>query len=207
VTFWDCDDKPDPGNYLFLSRQMRTQATEIGVGDFEFSDLRSRKRVNFGGADLVSEITSYPGLWRMIFDRDKINLPKFRDFRMAEDQVFLIEIEFEKRKILRESVVVYKYETNVPGQLTRSHEAISDTNLALKFLLSIYFKQNSNLSNQRLLVSLIAKQILSACKHRILAGDLVRLFLKSDFWSVKNFKRLMVLLHQIGIQLMQKSMR
>ena len=207
VTFWDCDDKPIPSNTLLLARKMRSQSQEIGVGDFEFSDSNLKKPIRIKDQSLIGEITLYPGLWRMIFDRDRIDLPKFRDFRMAEDQVFLVEVEFEKRRVLREHLIIYRYQTNVLGQLTSDPRAILDTKEALSFLLSIYFNQNFDLSNQRLLISFTAKQILSMCKYRILTTDSATKFLSAGYSSVSNFKKMLVLLQQIGVQLVQKPMR
>jgi glycosyltransferase involved in cell wall biosynthesis len=207
VTFWDCDDKPIPSNTLLLARKMRSQSQEIGVGDFEFSDSNVNKPIRIKDQSLVEEITLYPGLWRMIFDRDRIHLPRFRDFRMAEDQVFLVEVEFEKRRVLREHLIVYRYQTNVLGQLTRDPQAILDTKKALNFLFLSYLNRESGLSDQRLLVSFIAKQILSMCKYRIHATDLAIKFLRTGYSSMSNFEKMLILLQQIGVQLVQKTMR
>jgi glycosyltransferase involved in cell wall biosynthesis len=205
VAFWDCDDTPNTENFLKLARSMKLHSAEIGVGNFQFSKPHRNNRITSLTSNLIREVTEHPGIWRMIFDQSRIDIPEFKTFKMAEDQIFLIDIKFEKRKIIRKDLMVYEYQNNIENQLTRDFNSILETKLALNYLLNVLSNKNNELNNQRLLINFCAKQILSSLKYRVFDPKILLKLGKLPFTSFDNFKQAIILINELLYQMLKRS--
>jgi glycosyltransferase involved in cell wall biosynthesis len=135
------------------------------------------------------QVSRYPGIWRWIFRYEAIKNYRFKEFRMGEDIIFLIEFLKEKRRIFFSPQVSYTYTENISLQLTRSHEAKQELLQALRCSLSLLSRQNIKVYNCRMREELTSLLFYSAMIHLELGGKLRALTLMSCF-SVKSVRNL-----------------
>lgn len=80
----------------------------------------------------VLSVAYNPGLWRIIFRSKAINGRKFKNYRMGEDQLFILEWSFYIRQIYFSEKIFYTYFQNVVGQLTADPTAINEISYAIE---------------------------------------------------------------------------
>ena len=165
VTFWDSDDLPNPKKFLEMTRMAELKNAEVGVGLYENVDSRQQNEHTRKGASGHSlfDIALNPGIWRWIFQRKRIGSTRFNSLRMGEDQIFLMSMEVYSDQISYSHEIVYKYFTNVEGQLTKSRESVLDLIKALPISLSLV---RDSVGKQKNFNSLLfARQILTCLKR------------------------------------------
>ena len=106
----------------------------------------------------------------MSFKRNLVDGIDFPSLRMAEDQVFLARLRFWERNISVSQLVVYTYRRNIPGQLTRSKDAISDLTHAQEITLNLYINEPPKSVGSRILATVVIKQLMTSLKHLRLQG-------------------------------------
>jgi glycosyltransferase involved in cell wall biosynthesis len=141
VVFWDCDDAPNPSQFLEMIRRAIEMNAEVAVGEFAIQSGVQRLDKTFDNLsrDNVLEIIALnPGLWRFAFKSDLAKSSKFPDLRMAEDQIYLANI-FESKPnlyVFKEHVYTYwRYRSN---QLTVSVSALNQLVFALDVFINKY---------------------------------------------------------------------
>lgn len=176
ICFWDSDDNPKPENFLEMVHQAKKSGHEIAAG--KFRKISGNVRKVYGNTE--TEIGRMPGIWRFIFKKESIESATFPEYRMGEDQVFLAKILGSEQDYFRYEEVVYEYNCDNPGQLTKNRRAISDLEFAIKDMLeTVTYPQVGN----RVAPIFLSKQILTLLKQ----GSL-KLKLSSVGFIAKGFK-------------------
>jgi glycosyltransferase involved in cell wall biosynthesis len=145
--FWDSDDIPLVQNFYEMVCAAAENEIEIVVGEYETTMKNSYQYENSANAKflLIDQVALNPGLWRMAFVSKHFSEYRFRELRLAEDQLFLVEIDFAERRISADPRTVYCYNSASPGSLTKQRSNLSDICTLLGV---IKFKLASSLSLQ-----------------------------------------------------------
>jgi len=150
VAFWDCDDEPILEN-IFSAIQNATDA-EILVGGF-ITAVAENKNFEKKQSDTptLQSVSFNPGLWRMIFRGHLVSKVEFTKLRLAEDQVFLSEINFAEKRKEFINRPFYEYKLGAPNQLTKDLSNLRDLILASEIILR---KTNENLLRETIVLNL-----------------------------------------------------
>jgi len=177
IAFWDSDDLPQVEEVMESIAEYPNY--EVIVGRYKVHNRSSSaetslplNKLNFWG------IGENPGIWRMLFRRDLLGEMKFSSIRMAEDQVFISQLDLRSRKLVFTSRFLYTYYKGRPAQLTRTTINKSDLFTAFDQLLM----SNRKFENTKDSLSLImaARIFLTLVKNFRHSGILeLRKYLKS----------------------------
>ncbi len=164
VTFWDSDDVPMPSKYLEMVEEAELQSRDIAIGMYQDISFLAE---NFDAPDIrigltLFEIALNPGIWRWAFHRKRIGSTRFNTLRMGEDQLFLMALEPFSSSLTYTREVVYKYFSNVEGQLTKDPGALLDLIKALP--ISILLVRNSDGRQKLFNKLLLSRQILTGLR-------------------------------------------
>ena len=145
IAFWDSDDLPQ------LTAVMESideyPNAEVIVGRYKVLETSSnvesslpRDKLSYWG------IAENPGIWRMIFRGEILRKIKFKSIRMAEDQVFISQLNLENKKLVFTGRILYTYLTGRPTQLTKMPIDVNDLCIAFEQLLISHrrFEKNSD---------------------------------------------------------------
>jgi len=134
IAFWDSDDLPQVEEVMESISEYPNY--EVIVGRYKVHDIRSNiekpsqlNKLNYWG------IGENPGIWRMLFQRDVLGEIKFSSIRMAEDQVFISQLNLRSRKLIFTSRFLYTYYKGRTAQLTQTKITNSDLFTAFEQLL------------------------------------------------------------------------
>lgn len=136
--FWfvDADDLPRVQSVLSELEKVEPKY-DVVLGEFEviiqFSNTPQLKSNT--NSDLRN-VARNPGIWRMIFRSEVFQEYRFRDFRMAEDQIYLLDIKLFERKLKFSRLIFYSYFKHDFGQLTSNNLAISELKLTIPVVVS-----------------------------------------------------------------------
>jgi glycosyltransferase involved in cell wall biosynthesis len=164
ICFWDADDIVDVENFIWMVYQGDTQKADIVIGSFVEMDFESGeilKSHHLGGtlsSDLVS-ILANPGLWRFAFRFDAIKGCIFKDWKLAEDQDFLIQSKFWEKDVIVFNKNVYGYNQNVGGQLTATFRKSSEIQKSIESIFSRISQSKHENHSKKVLGILALKQI------------------------------------------------
>ena len=182
-----CLNYPDAIVFSFMAQKHSHQVERRILEDFSGEICEFNKL----------QIARYPGIWRWVFRYESIKNYRFKDLRMGEDIIFLLEFLAVKRKIYFSALHSYIYSENSSLQLTRNHEAKQDLLQTLNCALSVLSRQNINNANARLSIGLASLIFYSAMVHLEWRLKLRALKVISSF-STKSFRNL-VLVYRIII--------
>ena len=180
ISFWDSDDAPVPSAFKSMIEKAQLAGKNVAVGSFKFlAEVENSQTKTKVFGTRLKDIGRMPGIWRFAFKREFITSTKFTEYRMGEDQVFLASLKINSDQIYRSSDVVYLYDHNFHGQLTRDLNAITDTKKAYKAIIDIdYSKESSN----ELAMVFLSRLMLTGLKYS--GGSIVGDWLK-DFRKAK----------------------
>ena len=173
VSFIDSDDSVDFKNYYQMVVEGNSTGSEIVIGKYRVIDDTGIVRdamEDISHQSVARSIARNPGIWRLSFKRYLVDGIDFPGLRMAEDQVFLARLRFWERDISVSQLVVYTYRRNIPGQLTRSKDAISDLTHAQEITLNLYINEPPKSVGSRILATVVIKQLMTSLKHLRLQG-------------------------------------
>jgi glycosyltransferase involved in cell wall biosynthesis len=133
ICFWDCDDEPKIERFIEMVKAAELQGNEVAIGNFEISNNSSldKAKVNNHNRDLYV-VADNPGIWRMAFSQYVSSGIIFENLRMAEDQIYILDLLLPIRKIYFEEESIYSYLNYEVGQLTKSKEALDRIPEAIK---------------------------------------------------------------------------
>jgi len=119
--FWDSDDIPLVQNFYEMVCAAAENEIEIVVGEFETTIKNSYQYENSANAKfpLIDQVALDPGLWRMAFQSKRFIEQRFRNLLLAEDQLFLVDLDFAEHKLSGFPKVVYRYNIDSLGSLTK----------------------------------------------------------------------------------------
>lgn len=128
IAFWDSDDIPNPQGAIAAINQANPRS-EVIIGNF--STNVSGEITTFEHKGQLKNVALNPGLWRMIIKTSALQGVNFCSTRMGEDQLFLIDLNLESRKIHFSSMDLYQYFQGSPMQLTSNQRSINEVEKTL----------------------------------------------------------------------------
>lgn len=156
ITFWDSDDMPVVKEVNDLTGRLALNPTKkFGIGSFEIVDptkgvLLSRHILN-GEVERNRELIKNPGIWRWIFDLNRIEACRFQDFAMGEDQDFLADLNPKEDEIITTRTVTYKYMKGWKNQLTGNKSSINEISNSIEYLAGKVESQKGNYWHKKFL--------------------------------------------------------
>jgi glycosyltransferase involved in cell wall biosynthesis len=184
IWFVDADDLPEVDQAVKMIREAKADS-DVLVGAYRVN--RSGNRVTHNTSqerNPIMEVAYSPGIWRMVFKRASLSEMSFSHFKMAEDQLFLLQYGFSNRNVEFSNRVVYTYFTNVQGQLTSQIDAISEIFKVIPESLKVF--KNSRNDAQKFAAIMLIRQIITGWKN-------------SDTQDIFNsFKNVMKSLRRMG---------
>lgn len=179
--FVDSDDLPEIQNALNELDKVSSE-TEVLVGRFQV-DVRGRKTLERTFCnDPLKEVARNPGIWRMLFKAESFFQARFQEFRMAEDQVFLLDASFFARNLEFSDKIFYTYFKHDKGQLTSQKTAIKDLSKTIPLVIEKIFE--SEPKNLKYLKIMLARQLVTQLRHS--SGSEFNLNLKKFHALSKN---------------------
>lgn len=184
VTFWDSDDEPKITEILKIVDIANKSQSEIAITRFQVESVSSGLRQSssaFSEKKMVNmqAISINPAIWRMSFLTDLARQSSFPNLRMGEDQVFLSRLRMSARRIYFSNTISYIYKTESSSQLTSSKSNIKDLQIAFKLNLQNLVKTPKD-ANCRFELQLLAKELLTLIKNRIVLEPISTLVKNSD---------------------------
>ena len=136
ICFVDSDDVADISEYWKMLGMASEIGMVFGVGGFEQEDNKKGKHIKIhdvqkSATEKVNSIARYPGLWRWIVRRDRIGETEFYNVPMAEDLLFIKELNPDVDEILFYQEVIYTYKVGDPGQATKNHSSLKSIDRSL----------------------------------------------------------------------------
>jgi len=142
IAFWDSDDLPDVKQVLASIDENFN--SEIIIGRYITHQRKSGKEKVSSKLDLnLRKVGINPGIWRMLFRHTILVDKQFSSIKMAEDQVFIAELNFDSKSISFTNRILYKYFQGRPNQLTNSELRITDLLTAFEKILIAQKQQMS----------------------------------------------------------------
>lgn len=147
IVFWDCDDAPNPSQFLEMISHAIEMNAQIAAGEFAIQSGVQRLEKTFSNysKDNVLEIIALnPGLWRFALKSDLAKRSKFPDLVMAEDQIYLANILESKPNLYIFNEHVYTYWRYQSNQLTVNVSALNQLISALDVFINKYKNRQCN---------------------------------------------------------------
>ena len=168
VIFVDSDDVVNL-KAVFSVLDRHNESSSVLIGQYEICD-RTKGSVVRNKANLNPklDIAINPGIWRIIFLRERIEGHNFSNSLMGEDQLFLLQIGIFGEKIQFFDDVIYQYFRNSSYQLTGKREAIVQINSIIPKTFE-YFKI-SDKSLRKYVSMMLLRQLVTQSKHIEKAG-------------------------------------
>lgn len=181
--FVDADDLPDIENVL---QELESNApdVEVIIGKFQISSNGDRTAINPSNKSDLRAIARDPGIWRMVYRTRVFVDNKFQEFRMAEDQLFLIDAHIFERKIKFSDKIFYTYFKHPKGQLTSQKSAISELEKTIPLVVARI--QKTGQKTRTYLEVMLARQIATQLKNSTNSEILINL--GRNFSSTRKLK-------------------
>lgn len=161
--FVDCDDIPQLRIVLKELEKVEPEI-EIMVGSYSIISQNSagvvEKKIT---SNSVMDIAREPGLWRIVFRSTILQGVTFSEFKMGEDQLFLIDVGLPNRRMKFVRSQFYSYFRNVVGQLTSNQKNVKELNLVLPLVTERL--KSANVTLGRYLEVVMARQLVTSFKN------------------------------------------
>jgi glycosyltransferase involved in cell wall biosynthesis len=138
VMFADSDDFVFTCEALSLLMNPLEESVEVVCGSYMETSCKNSEEHRFDVlGESINSIIIKPGLWRFILRSDIAHKNPFRDFMMAEDQVYLIENKVYSRNIFFSEKIIYNYFVDNPSQATSNRKRINDLRRSIPYLIHL----------------------------------------------------------------------
>ena len=148
VSFWDSDDLVFPDIIMEELSENHNNVETICCQYVELTNQNMRKTKR---TENRNQLIKNPGIWRLILLRDLIGQVKFREFSMAEDQIFLWETGVFDSEILYSDRVGYAYSIGDSNQATASKRKINSLTKVIECIKLNQIPKNSEDRNNLLI--------------------------------------------------------
>jgi glycosyltransferase involved in cell wall biosynthesis len=133
ITFWDCDDIPNPTKVFSLIREANDLKKDVAIGRFNYiyvddgsKELSRKTSSKLSQRDWQFVVGLTPGIWRFAFRNSLAKDADFPETRMGEDQVFISRFFNGRAKVYLSNDIVYNYLVGRNSQLTKELTSISE---------------------------------------------------------------------------------
>jgi|694.fasta_scaffold36900_3 glycosyltransferase involved in cell wall biosynthesis len=163
IWFVDADDFPEVDQAIKMIREAKADS-EVLVGDYRVDRLGNRViHSTSQERNPIMEVAYSPGIWRMVFKRLSLGELNFSHFKMAEDQLFVLQYGFSNRNVQFSNRIIYNYFTNVQGQLTSQVDAISEISKVVPESFKVF--QRSSGGAQKFAAIMLVRQVITGWKN------------------------------------------
>ena len=188
ISFVDSDDLVDVSELLNMISKSPLDA-EIVIGNYKVSSSKDTKNMKTSESiDPKMNVAMNPGIWRMIFRQEIIGVTRFSQYKMGEDQLFLLDIDFFRRNLFFSNLFPYTYFQNVEGQLTSDRQSVKDISKVIKETIQKFNKSDKSIQSYVGMITL--RQMITEFKF----------YVRNNFF--RAFYKLIVNLKLIRPQLM-----
>lgn len=147
ISFVDSDDLVDVSELLNMISKSPLDA-EIIIGNYKVSSSKDTKSMKTSESiDPKMNVAMNPGIWRMIFRQEIIGMTRFSQYKMGEDQLFLLDIDFFRRNLFFSNLFPYTYFQNVEGQLTSDRQSVKDISKVIKETIQKFNKSDKSIQS------------------------------------------------------------
>lgn len=161
VQFVDSDDQVNISTSLEVINSADINS-DVLITNYTESNLITSVEKPCQHNSSLFRVSLNPGIWRMIFNIHAISGVRFSRYRMGEDQLFLLELNFFQRNLEFFESLTYKYFTGGKHQLTKDRGAISEIKDVI-FQISIKFPELIGM-NDKFVSIMIARLTLTLIK-------------------------------------------
>jgi glycosyltransferase involved in cell wall biosynthesis len=161
VQFVDSDDQLNISSSLEAINSANINSDVLITNYTESNLITSHEKPCQHNRSLL-RVSLNPGIWRMIFNIQVISDVRFRRYRMGEDQLFLLELNFFQQNLEFSDSLTYKYFIGGEHQLTKDRGAISEIKDVI-FQISKKFPELSGI-NDKFVSIMIARLALTLIK-------------------------------------------
>lgn len=147
ISFWDCDDVPNPSKFLEMAFEASRGSADVAIGAFSVKSESTSKKfpiIQTSKQNVFEAVALNPGLWRFMFKTELANKYRFIEIRMAEDQIYLLELLPESNEIIVCDEEVYEYWLYPNGQLTKNKSALRDLSQAFSYVVKLFQRKKTN---------------------------------------------------------------
>ena len=202
IIFWDSDDIGYP-NLLEEVLKSVDETVEVVVGQYVVHHSSGEiSRISSNDLNL-NDVALNPGIWRIAFRSTVLQDLMFREFRMAEDQIFLAMANLPTLQIYFSGAIFYEYFIGHKGQLTTNPEALKDLITAIGVTKNLARSIDTS-SNSLFCYIILWNLRISAFKRRLLnLPGFVKTF---TFLQSKDFRALIFEI-RAGIKVMNHHLK
>jgi glycosyltransferase involved in cell wall biosynthesis len=147
IAFWDSDDIAIVSKFLLMIEEANKRGDQLVVGGYRVLDSDSKSQISiskFSDEDSKQdfEIFLNPGMWRWGFRNDLIKKISFQDFKMGEDQVFLLDSSVFDHRIYHHPDVVYDYFINSNLQSINTAESFEKFSTTTSYIFTSFERKS-----------------------------------------------------------------
>ena len=159
VAFWDSDDVAEVSEFLRMISEAKKSGDQIAVGGYRVIDSNSMFPISireFTGkkAKRDAEIFLNPGIWRWGFRNDLITGINFQNFKMGEDQIFLLDSSVLDHRIYYSPNVVYDYFINSNFQSTNNRLSFARFGAVTSYIFASFERKSADMKKFAMVVLL-----------------------------------------------------
>ena len=152
IAFWDSDDVADVSKFLLMIDEANKRGDQIAVGGYRVVDSKKKSQISihkFSSKHEKQEIEIYlnPGIWRWGFRNEFIREINFHNFKMGEDQVFLLDSSVLDHRIYYSPNVVYDYFVNSNLQSTNIEQSFERLSATTSYIFATFEKKSAEMKN------------------------------------------------------------
>jgi len=158
VAFLDSDDQMHTETLLELIANTEEESAQLGIGGIILDSRDSETELTYfmnPNISIFANLSLTPAFTRIVYQRILLREVTFTNFKMAEDQCFLIDVLELNPKIYLEEIYFYTYNLGDAGQSTRNRDALRDLPLAITYITSKLGKVNPEM--HQLLITVIIR--------------------------------------------------
>ena len=150
IAFWDSDDIALVSEFLWMIDEANARGDQVAVGGYRVLDSNVKSPIStheFSGKHANPEIGILlnPGIWRWGFRNELIGGINFQNFKMGEDQVFLLDCSVLDHRIYYCSKLVYDYFVNSNSQSTNIRQSFERLSATTSYIFTTFEEKSAEM--------------------------------------------------------------
>lgn len=137
VAFLDSDDEIDLNALALLISDAEEESAQLAIGGITFGSQKTHMRSNYYldfKISVFANLSLTPAFTRMVFQRNLLSEIVFPDFKMAEDQCFVLDVLALNPRMHLEEIYFYTYLLGDASQATTNRRALMELPLAITYI-------------------------------------------------------------------------
>lgn len=137
VTFLDSDDEIDLDALALLILGAEKESAQLAIGGITFASQKTHAQSNYYldfKISVLANLSLTPAFTRMAFQRNLLSEIVFPNFKMAEDQCFVIDVLALNPRLYLEEIYFYTYLLGDVSQATTNQKALMELPLAIAYI-------------------------------------------------------------------------